>query len=305
MPLDIRSNVGETKILVTDRIGVSLPFSRGIMATSILATGMETPLAYKIAEEIQNSLVTFCNREISSTQLTDLAISCINKFASHEDADRYRLWRKAKRIGRPFVISLVAAGGVGKSTLATRLALRLGINRVVTTDSIREVLRTVIPESVLPELHVSTYETLSSSSPTNDALSIFLRQSHAVGAASAAVAKRYVTENKSLILEGVHLLPGILTKELKDLANAPVVVEVLITLLDENQHKSRLLHRRASEPLRNGSRHLDNFNAIRILQTELRKMAHVAGIPEYDVSESTDLTQRIVKQVIESTVQTK
>ena len=302
MPIDIKTTNQQSDVLIKDRLGVLMPFSRGIMATSILATGIETPIAYEVARKVQDALSELPSKETSSENLTALAVQVLEQHVNSDVAQRYHSWRKAKRIGRPIVISIVAASGVGKSTLATRLALRLGVNRVVTTDAIREVLRTVIPQTVLPELHVSSYESLPSQNTNKNVMDTFLRQSHAVAASSAAVAKRYIKEQKSLILEGVHLLPGVLTKSLSTMKENPVIVEVLISIKDENQHKSQLIHRRASEPGREGNRHLANFDTIRFLQRELQSLAIAANVPDLDLSNSADLTQQIVKRIIERTL---
>src|SRR6185503_6884115 len=48
--------------------------------------------------------------------------------------------------------------GVGKSTLATQLATRLGIVRVVATDAIREVMRALFSHELMPTLHASSFE---------------------------------------------------------------------------------------------------------------------------------------------------
>ena len=302
MPIDIKTTNQQSDVLIKDRLGVLMPFSRGIMATSILATGIETPIAYEVARKVQDALSELPSKETSSENLTALAVQVLEQHVNSVVAQRYHSWRKAKRIGRPIVISIVAASGVGKSTLATRLALRLGVNRVVTTDAIREVLRTVIPQTVLPELHVSSYESLPSQNTNKNVMDTFLRQSHAVAASSAAVAKRYIKEQKSLILEGVHLLPGVLTKSLSTMKENPVIVEVLISIKDENQHKSQLIHRLASEPGREGNRHLANFDTIRFLQRELQSLAIAANVPDLDLSNSADLTQQIVKRIIERTL---
>ena len=302
MPIDIKTTNQQSDVLIKDRLGVLMPFSRGIMATSILATGSETPIAYEVARKVQDALSELPSKETSSENLTALAVQVLEQHVNSDVAQRYHSWRKAKRIGRPIVISIVAASGVGKSTLATRLALRLGVNRVVTTDAIREVLRTVIPQTVLPELHVSSYESLPSQNTNKNVMDTFLRQSHAVAASSAAVAKRYIKEQKSLILEGVHLLPGVLTKSLSTMKENPVIVEVLISIKDENQHKSQLIHRLASEPGREGNRHLANFDTIRFLQRELQSLAIAANVPDLDLSNSADLTQQIVKRIIERTL---
>jgi len=297
VPKDLHVDQGFERYTVVDRLGVALPFSKGILATSVLATGVETPVAYDIARVIQEHLRKHEIREISSGQLVVLTAENIGRLVSCEVAERYLLWRKARRIGRPIIVSMLGSSGVGKSTLATRLALRLGINRVVTTDAIREVLRTVIPKSVLPELHISSYEALESDH-REDLSSTYQRQARAVASACAAVAKRYVTERKNVLFEGVHLLPGFLTKELEGMDERPIVVELLLALRDEDIHNARLTHRMRSEPGRDGSRHLQRFHVIRDLQKSMQSLASAACIPELDVGSDEDLTQRIVREIV-------
>ena len=54
---------------------------------------------------------------------------------------------------------LIGGGtGTGKSTVATQLAYSLGITRVSSTDFIRQVLRSVVPEAIAPELSRSSFE---------------------------------------------------------------------------------------------------------------------------------------------------
>ncbi len=297
MPRDIAADT-QSLIQIRDATGGQLPFSRGIMATSILATGLDTARAYAIAEEIQQSLSSNGPRVLVAAELAERAATIIETSAGGDVARRYRAWRKAKRTGRPIVVSLSGAPGVGKSTVATRLALRFGINRVVPTDAIREVLRTVVPSTVLPELHVSTYERVDQDHDEDPA---FLRQARAVSAATAAVATRLVAEQRSVILEGVHLLPGDVTARLigasEDSAE-PIVVERLLTLGDEEVHLAHLTRRMTAEPGRAGSRHLEHFAAIRQQQETLRRFAASAGVAEHDIAHPEDLTQRIVDDVV-------
>ena len=298
MPTDLHIDHRQRLILVRDRGGIGLPFSKGIMATSILATGLETLHAHRIAAEIEGRLRERRAGEIAADELVELAAEAIDCDAGSEAAQRYRAWRRAKRAGRPLVVTLAGAPGVGKSTVATRLALRLGIKRVVPSDAIREVLRTVIPATVLPELHVSTFETATEIGPGQFPLATFLRQAHAVGAATAAVAGRMGMEGRSLIVEGVHLLPGEVRELLESHESAPLVIEVLLTLDDEEAHRAHFAHRLRHEPARDGRRHLAHFPVIRRLQEELRRIAREAQVDEYDVSQPRDLTQRIVDQVV-------
>ncbi|MBL0220311.1 MAG: hypothetical protein IPQ07_41385 [Myxococcales bacterium] len=164
-----------------------------------------------------------------------------------------------RREGRPLLLVLGGAPGVGKSTISTRLAVRFGITRIVTTDTIREVLRTVIPPTVLPELHVSTYESVGAGA---DPAEVYVRQARVVGGALVAVVRRLLTERRSVIVEGVHLLPGELVSALGEHPSRPVVVELMLTLEDAEAHRAQLAARRAGEPERGGQRSLDQFGTI-------------------------------------------
>ncbi len=50
------------------------------------------------------------------------------------------------------------ATGVGKSTIATQLAARLGVVRVVASDAIREVMRAMFSRELMPSLHTSSFD---------------------------------------------------------------------------------------------------------------------------------------------------
>lgn len=298
MPSDLSPHVSKGVIQIRDRAGVGLPFSKGLMATSILATGVETDVAYRIAAEIERTLRDQSRQDIGADELAELAAETITRHLGVDVSRRYRVWRRAKRTDRPLLIALGGAPGVGKSTVATRLAVRLGITRVVTTDTIREVLRTVIPQTVLPELHVSSFESSGSDAEASP-FSSFQRQAQAVGAATAAVARRLAIEKRSAVLEGVHLLPGELTRSLRDTESKPIVVELLLTLGDEQLHRAHLVGRAYGEPSRNGQRHVRHFESIRRLQATLQEQARGAQVADYDIADPADFTQRVVEQVVD------
>ena len=298
MPSDLAIDRNDSPIQVRDRRGVDLPFSKGLMATSILATGLETGRAHAIAADVERMLRNRQTREVGADELANLAMQAIERAAGSEAAERYSAWRRAKRAGCPIVVSLGGAPGVGKSTIATRLALRLGINRVVPTDAVREVLRTVVPATVLPELHVSTYESIEGNGEADMSLTSFRRQAHAVLSASAAVAARLTSERRSVILEGAHLLPGEVRRHLAERGSDAIVIELLMTVTHEEAHRDHLTRRLRTEPARGGQRHLRHLPVIRRLQDELRSLAQAADVAEHDVAHPEDLTQRIVDQVV-------
>lgn len=302
MPIDLSTLDGRALIQVRDRADIDLPFSKGIMATSLLATGMPTDQAYRIAAGIAKTLHASGEKEVRADRLAEIAAKAVEEGAGPVFARRYEAWRQAKRLGLPLVICLAGPPGVGKSTIATRLALRLGINRVVTTDAIREVLRTVIPTAVLPELHVSSYQRVEVG-PMKRETDGFALQMRAVSAATAAVARRMATEARSVILEGVHLLPGAISRQLREEGSRAIVVERLLTLSDEHIHEGHLRRRLRDVPERNGEGHLAHFAEVRAMQEELRSIAWQEGVREQDIAHPEDLTQNIVDEVTSHAVE--
>ncbi len=138
MPIDLADT--DPRIIVRDRTGAALPYSRGIMATSLLASGVLTEEAHRLAALVQARLLHHDRHDVEAQELVELARLTLHEHAQDPAVvERWIAWREAKRSGRPIVIVLGGAPGVGKSTVATRLAVRLGITQVVTTDTIREV----------------------------------------------------------------------------------------------------------------------------------------------------------------------
>lgn len=296
MPADLAAR--DERIVIHDRRGNSLPFSRGIMATSLLATGIPTEDAHRLASAVQLRLLDTETNDLDAEALVSFTTAVLGEIdGGLEIAERWESWRRAKRTGRPLVIALGGAPGVGKSTIATRLAVRLDITRVVTTDAVREVLRTVVPAVVLPELHQSTFELVSPGA--SDPYSGLDRQCDAVGAAAAAVADRLAREHRSMIIEGVHLRPGMLSTALAEHPANPIIVERLIVQHRVDYHLESLQKRGLSEPLRAGHRHVEGLEAIRSIQDHLVMQANLAGVAVIDIADTGEFTQHLIHEIVE------
>jgi 2-phosphoglycerate kinase len=80
--------------------------------------------------------------------------------AEQDETDRAALRElaPARPLERPLVVLLGGTTGVGKSTIAAMLAARLGVNRVIATDVIRQVLRAFFTHEAMPTVHYSAFE---------------------------------------------------------------------------------------------------------------------------------------------------
>jgi len=272
---------GRKHILVTDEQH-QLPYSKGLMASSIMATGLAPARAFHVAEVIEERLDEGGRASISQSALTELALTVLREEVGDRYAESFAKWQMVNRLELPLVILLGGATGVGKSTIATMLASRLGITRVIPTDAIREVMRSMFTEDIFPTLHTSSFDAarLVRHPLTRSADPVvvgFRDQASAVAVGIDALVQRAVSEGTDLIIEGAHVVPGFIDE--KRFHGEAVIVPMLVTVDDEESHRSHFLMRAHESRNRPSERYLDFFDNIRKLQKYLKSMALQHGVP--------------------------
>lgn len=278
-----------------------LPFSKGLMAASVLATGLEPGKAHFVAERIEAALRSTGRVEVTADELRQVAAETLEREVGPEAATRYRQWQSVQERTRPLLILVGGPTGAGKSTLATHLAQRLGITRIISTDTIREIMRTTTSPDLLPSLHVSSFEmggpiALPSDSEGDLVIRGFLRQTQAVAVGIEHILQRAVDEGADTIVEGVHVVPGLI-REPED----ALVVQLLLCVDEEDRHRSHLSGRSQEQPYRPGQRYLDHFSEIRQIQNELLRRAseaRVRVVSSYALDQSVaEVTRLVVDEV--------
>jgi 2-phosphoglycerate kinase len=174
-------------------------------------------------------------------------------------------------------VLLIGGGtGVGKSTVATQLAYSLGITRVSSTDLIRQVLRSVVPEAIAPELSRSSFE-LDRGRVRNRAkrYSEFERQAQQVMVGVRATIERAAAEGMPLIIDGIHLLPELVDV---DAVAGSLIVHVVLSVEDERDHWNRFADR-ARDSKRPAGRYQSSLQGIRDLQDHVVATARRTGTP--------------------------
>jgi len=266
------------------------PFSRGILARSIMRTGMTDLDAYDLAESIKEELIRSKKTEISPEEIFDITHSKL-KGIDDKLAGKYRLWREISMQKTPYIILIGGASGIGTTTVATELGHRLGIGRVIGTDSIREVMRKVLSKDLMPSLHVSSCEAwryLKAPLPSEFNRKIFgyQKQVERVTVGIEAIIERSMEEGLPVVIEGIHLLPGYLDKKI---TSKPNVFFYVLTINDEREHRLRFIAR-AREAHRLADKYLKNFEAIRAIQENIVEKAKANNIR---VIENSDREQTI------------
>jgi len=303
--LKYKDLVKEKEVLVCQECDKSFsPFSRGILASSIRSAGVEAKEAYDIAREVHETLLKKGKFRIPKDELREITSKLLKKKLGEEYAQRYLLWRRARKLDKPIVILIGGATGVGKSKLAAELAGILEINRTASTDSIREVMRSMVSKELVPSIHVSSYEagkvvpSLKALNRDEEVIYGFLDQTDKVLTGIEAVVNRAIKEKVNVIVEGVHLIPGIADK-FKDRA---YVVHVLLTTLDEEMHKSRFKSREKSSN-RVEKKYLKNFKAIRKIQEFLLSSAKEKGIPVVENIDFDQTRDEVLKKITDKLVE--
>src|SRR5205823_1909852 len=146
----------------------------------------------------------------------------------------------------PLVVLIGGATGVGKSTMATQLAARLGVVRVLATDAVRDVMRAMLTSKLMPTLYTSSFNADSAlreppPRPADKVIVGFREQSAAVSVGVQALIKRAVVEGTSAVIEGAHVVPGFF--DLDPYEGKVLAVPVVGSVEDEDLHRSHFVVR--------------------------------------------------------------
>lgn len=275
------------------------PFSRGLLATSLHAAGLDFDRAYNLVSDLEGELRREEVEQLSSDELARRAGDLLEREESRAAAERYRSIRQLRRLPKPLVVYVGGASGTGKSTLALELAPLLRIYRVTATDTIRQVMRSLISPQILPAIHGSSFDRPPArpdfdeddSDPQQALLAAFVEQATRIGVGVRAVVERAITENTSALVEGVHLAPPMVP--FADLDGACYQVPLVLGISDIEAHRSRFLTRTS----RQASRYVERFEAIRQLHDFILERAENEGIPFLDTS-LEQATPRALRAVV-------
>ncbi|MGM0484282.1 MAG: ATP cone domain-containing protein [Candidatus Krumholzibacteriota bacterium] len=250
------------------------PFSRGILARSIANSGVSPEEAYQLVEETKKELEETGNDMILSRDIKDfISRKLIER--GYEKQNRYYLTRSAiKNSSKPLLILIGGGSGVGKSTLSSEVAHKLGITRVVNTDTIREIMRSIISEELIPTLHQSSFEawkSLKTPLVENKQMYAFQQQVSLVSECVTAVIRRTIKEGLKMVINGVHIVPGFLKKSLEK-KYGDYILQYVIDVPDVEQHKQNF-YKREEGSSRDPERYIENIDNIRWTHDYILNMA--------------------------------
>ncbi len=265
-------------------------YSRVLHQRCLQSCGIGLDDAILVSDNIHIDLLQQDRLEISSKELREITHKKIVNEIGKSAAARYLVWDEyGHKDKKPLLVLIGGTSGCGKSTLSTKIAGRLNIVRTQSTDMLREVMRMMIPKTLLPVLHQSSFEAWKtlrriqedarndSRSEYDNLIDGYSAQAGLLSSACDAVIQRACRERVSLVLEGVHLYPALMHKIRQE--TDMIVVPLMKAILKPKQLRHRIKNRAKVSQQRSSEHYLKNFDTIWQLQSYLLDEADQLNIP--------------------------
>jgi len=226
---------------------------------------------------------------------------------------------KLKGIDNPLIILVTGASGMGKSTISKAIKRTFNIPTSFSSDLIREDVRRLVPKNVWPQVHTSSfklenetrhdllkrYEEVKGTDKEQafmqewqkKVLAHYYAHSMVILEGVQAALDRQIERNQSVIIEGIPLIPGALPVEFYQNSN---IVQLVITIHNENEHLSRWDKRALEQPDRykeGSQRYKEDFIPIRFITKRLEHMADVSKVKTVVNSDLDTAIQTAVEHV--------
>ena len=260
--------------------------------TYMLKQNRSLKIPHTISKKNERSNVVFLTRN----QFQEIIRIALTVFG-YNRANRVRDFQIACSIQerkRPLIILFGGTSGTGKSTLASLIASRLGITKVLSTDNIRHMLRAFISKEEEPVLFASTYhagealletqagkELKDTMTPEELTVEGFRRQCKLVIEQLEKIIDQAIERNEGLVVEGVHLLTDFIVELMKK--HPTSILPYIIYISNQQKHKERFAIRAkymTLEPRNN--KYVKYFQNIRQIQKYLYDRADAFNVPKID-----------------------
>jgi 2-phosphoglycerate kinase len=276
------------------------PYSKGLMARALIRAGVTAERAVELARTVEKDLSARGKHIVDLDRLKELAVTVLGATEGERVINHLRRYHELTELDMPLIVLIGGATGTGKSTVATEVAYRLGITRVTSTDFVRQTMRALFTPEFLPGIHMSSFDA-GKALPTAQEAEIdpllhgFLEQTRHVLVGVQAAIDRSLEEGWSMVLEGVHLVPGMLPRQIE----GALAVECVIAIENEETHAGHFWIRdMSSNGLRPLDKYLERIGDIRYLQDFIVERAQVEGVPVIDNSDREKSIAAVMELVL-------
>ena len=109
-----------------------LPYSKGVMARALIATGVRAVRAYELASRVEQDLRTRGASFAELDRLRELAVEILGERDGRQAVERLVRYNELRRLELPIIVLVGGATGTGKSTIATEVVF--ADNEIVPLD---------------------------------------------------------------------------------------------------------------------------------------------------------------------------
>jgi 2-phosphoglycerate kinase len=279
------------------------PYSKGLMARALVAVGVPLGRAYELAKRIEGDLLERGEQSVELDRVGELAVEVMGEGDARQALRRLRRFRELHELDLPIIVLVGGATGTGKSTVATEAAYRLGITRVTSTDFVRQTMRAFFSKEFMPSIHYSSFEAAAGLREPEQAedpvIAGFLEQTRNVMVGVRASIDRALEEGWSMVLEGVHLVPGMLPP-----IEGALVVQCVLAIDDEEEHSTHFLIRDAGlDGLRPHAKYIERLDDIRRIQDHIVRRARRNYVPVIAHTDLREAANAVLELVLASAEQ--
>jgi 2-phosphoglycerate kinase len=282
--------------------GKAVPYSKGLMARVLVTVGVPEDRAYELARRTELDLAERGSTSVDLDRLRELAVDLLGEEKGSRAVRRLRRFRDLQELDVPLILLVGGGTGTGKSTVATEVAYRLGITRVTSTDFVRQTMRAFFAQEFMPTIHFSSFEAALGLSKAEEeesgdaALLGFLDQTRNVLVGVEAALQRALDEGWSMVLEGVHLVPGMFNTELE----RALVIQCVLAIHDEEIHRTHFWSRDVySDGVRAGDKYLAGLPEIRSIQDYIVERARRNDVPVIENENVGETIGAVIELVLE------
>ncbi|OKY77280.1 MAG: 2-phosphoglycerate kinase Pgk [Candidatus Methanohalarchaeum thermophilum] len=255
--------------------------------------------SYEIVQKIKRQLEKEKTEVISSEKLRKKVINELLSRGFEKEEKFYRVRHEIKNLDKPIFILIGGGTGVGKSTIALDIGHRLDINRVIGSDQVREIMRSILSPNLVPTLHQSSFKAKDKiRTPFRDNKLIygFREQTSIVNEGLAAVMKRGEKEGLNMILNGVHIIPGFLERTMKKLPEH--TFRYILDVPDKQQHIQHFYTREEGSK-RKPNRYINELEDIREIHNHILEMAKEKNVKIVENTDYEESLRTILEDIIE------
>ena len=259
--------------------GPDEPYSKGLMARALIAVGVPAVRAHELARRVDADLAERGSQSIELERFEELAVAVLGEAEGGNAIRQLRRYQELRELDLPIIVLVGGTTGTGKSTVGTEVAHRLGITRVTSTDFVRQTIRAFFSADFMPTIHYSSFEAWKGLREPDQAsdpvVAGFLEQTRHVMVGLRASIERAIEEGWSTVLEGIHLVPGVLPP-----IEGALVVQCVLASESAEEHSTHFLIRDlATEGIRRHEKYVDHIDEIRRIQEHIVGRATRLGVP--------------------------